>query len=90
MIGGLSDIGAKGHFAEGSSVDKKLSNRIGRRELLRVVASVGVAATALAARAGSSDAGTHTERERGKRKAQYQGNSPEVQTFYRVNRYPNK
>jgi hypothetical protein len=71
-------------------MDKKPSNRIGRRDLLRVVASVGVAATAFAARAGSSDAGTHTPPDRGKRKAQYQGNSQEVQTFYRVNRYPKK
>ena len=27
---------------------------------------------------------------RDKRKAQYQANSPEIQTFYRVNRYPAK
>jgi hypothetical protein len=27
---------------------------------------------------------------RDKRKAQYQANSPEVQDFYRVNRYPAK
>ena len=90
MIRGLSDIGPKSHFEEGSSVDKKPSNGIGRRDLLRIVASVGVAATALAARAGSSDAGTHTQPDRGKRKAQYQGNSKEIQTFYRVNRYPKK
>jgi hypothetical protein len=71
-------------------VDKKASNRIGRRDVLRLVASVGVAATALTARAGSSDAGTHIQPDRGKRRAQYQANSPEVQTFYRVNRYPAK
>jgi hypothetical protein len=71
-------------------VDKNSSNRIGRRDLLRAVASVGVAAAALAARAGSSDAGTKIQQDRGKRKAQYQGNSQEIQTFYRVNRYPKK
>jgi hypothetical protein len=27
---------------------------------------------------------------RDKRKPQYQANSPEIQTFYRVNRYPGK
>jgi hypothetical protein len=90
IIGVLSDIGPKSRFAEGSSVDKKASNRIGRRDLLRIVAAVGVTGTALTARAGSSDATAHTQPDRGKRKAQYQGNSEEIQTFYRVNRYPKK
>jgi len=71
-------------------MDKKASNRIGRRDLLRVVASVGVLATALTARGASSEPGARTQPDRGKRKAQYQGNSQEVQTFYRVNRYPKK
>jgi len=31
-----------------------------------------------------------TESDSEKRKARYQPNSPEVQTFYRVNRYPPK
>jgi hypothetical protein len=86
----LSDIGPKSRFAEGSSVDKKASNRIRRRDLLRVVASLGITGTALAARTGSTDAGIQVQPDRGKRKAQYQGSSLEVQTFYRVNRYPMK
>jgi hypothetical protein len=54
------------------------------------MATVGAAGAALAARAGPSDSGTHIQKDRGKRRAQYQANSPEIQTFYRVNRYPKK
>jgi nitrous oxide reductase len=65
---------------------------IGRRDLLRVVASVGAAATVAASSA--SPGATATElppnRDRGKRKSQYQANAPEVRTFYRVNSYPTK
>lgn len=73
-------------------MDKNANNRIGRRALLRIVASVGVgaAATALSAPAASTDPATKVPSDRGKRKAQYQGNSQEIQTFYRVNRYPKK
>lgn len=73
-------------------MDKKPRNQFGRRDLLRVVASAGIAAAALAARADISDAATdtNTRQDRGKRKAQYQANSQEIQTFYRVNRYPKK
>jgi hypothetical protein len=83
MIGLLSDMPPKRRFARGSSVDKKPDNRIGRRDLLLGVASVGVATTALAARAAPSEAPSPSQQDRGKRKAQYQGNSPEIQTFYR-------
>ena len=71
-------------------MDKKADNRIPRRDLLRAVASLGVAATVLVAREGSADAAPPVQQDRGKRKAQYQGNSQEIQTFYRVNRYPKK
>ena len=60
--------------------------KIRRRDLLIAAAAAGVA-TAMGARAVSSAA---TAARRDKRKAQYQANSPEVQTFYRVNRYPAK
>jgi hypothetical protein len=61
---------------------------IGRRDLLRVaVAGAGAAAVGapplMAAAMPSADADT-------KQRARYQANSPEVQTFYRVNRYPPK
>jgi hypothetical protein len=58
--------------------------KIGRRDLLRVLA-VGAAATTTSA-CVPADAGDFPDR----RKAHYQANSPEVQTFYRVNRYPAK
>jgi hypothetical protein len=54
-----------------------------RRNFLRVLAASGaVAATSL--EPAAADTETNTE----KRKARYQANSAEVQTFYRVNRYP--
>ena len=45
-----------------------------------------VAAAAATPLAGEARADTESNDE--KRKARYQANSPEVQTFYRVNRYP--
>jgi hypothetical protein len=58
--------------------------KIGRRDLLRVLAVGAAAATTSAC--VPADAGDFPDR----RKAAYQVNSPEVQTFYRVNRYPAK
>jgi len=62
----------------------RLNPEIGRRDLLHVVA-IGAAAASTSAYA-SEEAGGFPE----KRKAHYQADSPEVQTFYRVNRYPAK
>jgi hypothetical protein len=59
---------------------------LGRREFLRALgagATVAAAATPLA-----DEALADTESNDEKRKARYQANSQEVQTFYRVNRYP--
>ena len=56
-----------------------------RRNLLRVLA-LGGAVTAMPLAPAAADTETNTE----KRKARYQADSPEVQTFYRVNRYPAK
>ena len=56
-----------------------------RRKFLGVLIGSGaVAATPLA------PALADTESDADKRKARYQANSPEVQDFYRVNRYPAK
>jgi hypothetical protein len=56
-----------------------------RRNLLRVLALGGaVAATPLVPAAADTESNSE------KRKARYQADSPEVQTFYRVNRYPAK
>jgi len=61
---------------------------IGRRQLLRT-GVLGIIATAISAReSGAVAADTETNSE--KRKARYQANSAEVQTFYRVNRYPKR
>ncbi len=64
--------------------DKKA---IGRRDVLRALgAGAGLAVTAAAPLATPALADSETNDE--KRKARYQANSNEVQTFYRVNRYP--
>jgi nitrous oxide reductase len=67
-------------------MDERQTSKIRRRDLLIAAAATGVA-TAMGAKAVSSAA---TAGPRNKRKAQYQPNSPEVQTYYRVNRYPAK
>ena len=65
-------------------MNDRLNPKIGRRDLLRVLA-IGVA-TASTSACAPADAGNLPD----KRKARYQADSPEVQTFYRVNRYPAK
>jgi hypothetical protein len=60
------------------------ASNIGRRDLLRVLA-IGVAAATTSA-CVSADAGDFPDRH----KARYHANSPDVETFYRVNRYPAK
>ena len=71
--------------------ERRLNPDIGRRDLLRVLAT---GAGAVAASAAPLAAAAAAERENAdaakKRRARYQPNSPEVQTFYRVNRYPAK
>ena len=73
---------------EMTDIERRLNPDIGRRDLLRVLAAGAGAAAASAAPLAAA------ERENAdaakKRRARYQPNSPEVQTFYRVNRYPAK
>jgi hypothetical protein len=57
---------------------------IARRDVLRTLAIGAAAATTSAC--SSADAEDFPD----KRKARYEADSPEVQTFYRVNRYPAK
>ena len=65
--------------------DRKTS--VGRRDFLRAIgAGAGVAVTAAAPLATQARADTESNED--KRKARYKPNSPEVQTYYRVNRYP--
>ena len=63
-------------------MNDRLNPKIARRDLLRVLAVGAAAATT------SACASTDAEDFPDKRKAHYQADSPEVQTFYRVNRYP--
>jgi hypothetical protein len=61
--------------------------KVGRRDFLRALgAGAGVAVTAAAPLATEAMADSENNDE--KRKARYKANSAEVQTFYRVNRYP--
>ena len=64
---------------------KRERKAVGRREFLRALGA-GATAAAAAPLAGAARADTESNDE--KRKSRYQANSPEVQTFYRVNRYP--
>ena len=76
---------------EMTDMESRLNPDIGRRDLLRVLAAgagaVAASAAPLAAAAAAERENTDAAK---KRRARYQPNSPEVQTFYRVNRYPAK
>jgi hypothetical protein len=66
-------------------MDKQRKTLIRRRDLLLAVTVSGAVAAV-----GAASTRGPAEIRRDKRKPQYQANSPEVQTFYRVNRYPVK
>jgi hypothetical protein len=67
---------------------KQEKSKVGRREFLRTLGAGATVAAAAPLATGEARADTETNDE--KRKARYQPNSPHVQTFYRVNRYPTK
>jgi hypothetical protein len=71
-------------------VERRLNPDIGRRDLLRVLATGAGAVAASAAPLAAAAAERENTDAAKKRRARYQPNSPEVQTFYRVNRYPAK
>ena len=59
--------------------------KLGRRDFLRAMgAGAGLAVTAAAPLA--TEAASESDAE--KKKSRYQANSTDVQTFYKVNRYP--
>ncbi len=60
---------------------------ISRRDILGIATVVGATVAGAGSMAPAEAGGA---RKRDKRRAQYQANSPEIQTFYRVNRYPAK
>jgi len=75
-----------GGSAKGFNLDERHKTMIRRRDLLLAVAASGAAA----AIGAPSIPAARAVRPRDKRKPQYQANSVEVQTYYRVNRYPAK
>jgi hypothetical protein len=66
-------------------VKNRANAGVGRRDFFRVLA-VGAAAAATTTACTSAHAADFPD----KRKARYRANSPNVQAFYRVNRYPAK
>lgn len=68
---------------------ERKASELGRRDFLRTL-GVGTAAAAAAGAPFVDPAAADTETNDEKRKARYQPNSAQVQTFYRVNRYPTK
>jgi len=58
---------------------------LGRRQFFR---ALGVGAVAAAAAPFAPEAVADSESNDEKRKARYKADSPEVQTYYSVNRYP--
>ena len=67
---------------------KDQKSKLGRRDFLRTLGAGATTAAIAAPLAGEARADTETNDE--KRKARYKPDSPEVQTYYRVNRYPAK
>jgi hypothetical protein len=70
-------------------MENRFHSKIDRRGVVRLLAGMGATAAAVSA-APLAPAIADTETNSEKRKARYQANSPEVQIFYRVNRYPAK
>jgi hypothetical protein len=69
-------------------MNDRLNPPIGRRDLLRILAAgAGAAAAATPPFAATAAESKNTDK---KNRARYQPNSPDVQAFYRVNRYPPK
>ena len=66
---------------------ERKASELGRREFLRTLGA-GTAAAAASAPLVAGPAAADTESNDEKRKARYQPNSPLVQKFYSVNRYP--
>jgi hypothetical protein len=83
-MGILAALAVRSHVNQGSTVENRFNPAIARRDLLRVVAIGAAAATTSACASGQASDFPD------KRKARYRADSSEVQTFYRVNRYPAK
>jgi hypothetical protein len=79
-------MGNRKEFEEGTAMKQQDKAKLGRRDFLRAMgAGAGVAVTAavpLATQAAASESDAE------KKKARYQANSPDVQAYYKSNRYP--
>jgi len=73
-------------FKERTAMKEQKKENLGRRDFLRAMgAGAGLAVTAGAPLATEAMA---AESDADKRKARYQANSADVQSYYRTNRYP--
>jgi hypothetical protein len=84
MTGARHEKGSGGY-----AMKKESKAKLGRREFLRTLgagAGVAVAGAGPIVQEARADSETNDE----KRKSRYKADSAEVQTFYRVNRYPAK
>jgi hypothetical protein len=68
-------------------MSRQAEARIGRREVVLALTGAVAAAATPSFATGVAAAPERTGKDR---KARYQADSPEVQTFYRVNRYPKR
>jgi hypothetical protein len=84
---GVSRHVAECSLPDGVDMNDRLNPQIGRRDLLRVLTLGAAAASAAPVAVAAAPQATNTAKPS---KARYQADSPEVQTFYRVNRYPAK
>jgi hypothetical protein len=71
---------------EDTAMKQKEKTTVGRRDFLRVLGAGAGAAAATAAPLASPASAAESEQDM--KKARYQPNSKDVQTYYRVNRYP--
>ena len=73
-------------FKEGTAMKEQDKAKLGRRDFLRAMgAGAGVAATTTVPLATTAVA---AESDADKKKARYQPNSTDVQSYYKSNRYP--
>jgi hypothetical protein len=73
-------------FEERTAMKEHEKSKVGRRDFLRAMGAGAGLAVATAAPLATEAAAAETDAD--KKKARYQGNSADVQTFYKVNRYP--
>jgi hypothetical protein len=71
-----------------AAMTNEQKSKVGRRELLRAFGATAAAAAGTAPLSGPARADTETRDE--KRRARYKPDSPHIQAYYQVNRYPTK